>query len=360
MKLNQCSWTFLSYFLALVHTGNGAAVKDFSDEVGYHIIYSYPGVQPPAHLNTLIEQGKVGGIIIFGENVADNLSTIIDGFQETYKQSAFYSGSPLLILTDQEGGEVRRLPGGPISSAKQIGQSTDPASAAKKSGSDAASALGADHLNGNLAPVLDIYRQAGNFIDESGRSYGNTSAIVATCASAFTEAQQRAGFIATAKHFPGLGAAGAGENTDEEPVTINLGIDELRSVDEAPYSKVISAGIDMVMTSWALYPALDAKYPSGLSTAWVQDELRGRLGFKGVTITDAIEAGALQAFGDDPSRAILASQAGMDIILASGRNVTQGEAIYDSLLAALNDGSLSSGEFSQATDRILSLRKRLT
>ncbi|KAJ5274074.1 Glycoside hydrolase superfamily [Penicillium angulare] len=360
MRFSQYSWTFVSCLLALIHPGNGAAIKDISAEVGHHIIYSYPGIQPPAQLTTLIEQGKVGGIIIFGENVADNLSAIIDAFQDTYKQSVLYPGSPLLILTDQEGGEVRRLSGGPISSAKQIGQSTDPSNAAKKSGSDAAAALGADHLNGNLAPVLDIYRQAGNFIDESGRSYGNTSSIVSTCASAFIETQQGAGFIATAKHFPGLGAAAAGQNTDEEPVTINLSVDELRYVDEAPYSKAISAGIDMVMTSWALYPALDSKYPSGLSRTWVQDELRERLGFKGVTITDAIEAGALQAFGDDPSRAILAGQAGMDIILASGRNVTQGEAIYDSLLAALNDGSLSSGEFSQGTDRILSLRRKLS
>jgi beta-glucosidase-like glycosyl hydrolase len=214
-------------------------------------------------------------------------------------------------------------------------------------------------VNTNLAPILGVYREEGDFLDNYGRSFGNTSALVATCGQAFIIAQQGAGIIATAKHFPGLGAAGKTENTDEEPVTINLTLEELRSVDEIPYTTAIPAGVDMIMNSWALYPALDAKYPSGLSRAWIQDELRGRLGFQGVTITDAIEAGALQAFGDDAARGVLASQAGMDVILASARNVTQGEAIVDALVSALEDGTLSQDSFAEATDRILALRKKI-
>lgn len=359
MRLLYLLPTFLPFILPVTGLGSFATANDLSTQVGHHIIFSYPGVQPPSSLFDLIQEGKVGGIIIFGENVAGNLSTIVDSFQSTYEQSPVYAGVPLLILTDQEGGEVRRLPGGPESSAKKIGQTGDPGIAAAQSGKDAASALTSAHLNGNLAPVLDVYRQPGDFIDEYGRSYGNTSGLVETCASSFVTAQQGAGFIATAKHFPGLGAAPTGQNTDEEPVTIDLSLDELRSIDEAPYVPVISAGVDMVMASWALYPSMDARYPSGLSTSWIQDELRGRLGFGGVTITDAIEAGALGAYGDNPARAVLASQAGMDLILASARNVTQGETIFDALLAALNDGSISENYFSQATNRILSLRKKL-
>lgn len=359
MRLLHLLPTSLPFILSVTGLCGSATAIELSTQVGHHVVFSYPGVQPPPYLFELIQQGKVGGIIIFGENVAGNLSTIIDSFQSTYEQSPVYSGVPLLILTDQEGGEVRRLPGGPESSAKEIGQAGSPSMAATQSGKDVASALTSYHLNGNLAPVLDVYRQPGDFIDEFGRSYGNTSRLVETCASSFVTAQQDAGLITTAKHFPGLGAAPAGQNTDEEPVTIDLSRNELQSVDEAPYIPVISAGIDMVMASWALYPSVDAKYPSGLSTSWIQDELRGRLGFGGVTITDAIEAGALGAYGNDAARAVLASQAGMDLILASARNVTQGETIFDALLAALNDGSISENSFSQATNRILSLRKKL-
>lgn len=327
-------------------------------QAGHHVVFSYPGVQPPDYLFDLIEQGKVGGIILFGENVADNLTTTIDAFQDAYKRSPGYPGSPLLILTDQEGGQVVRLPGGPTMSAKQVGQSRDPKGTATQTGKIAAEALEAYHVNANLAPVLGVYREVGDFLDNYERSYGNTSSLVATCASAFVNAQQDAGAFATAKHFPGLGAAETNENTDEAPVTINLALDELRAVDEAPYASAIAAGVGMVMASWALYPALDPKYPSGLSTSWIQDELRGRLGFEGVTVTDAIEAGALEAFGDDPARAVLASQAGMDIILASARNVTQGEAIVEALVSALQDGSLVQDSFAQATDRILALRQK--
>lgn len=349
----------LSSLLTLTPATLALDSRDLYVQAGHHVVFSYSGVQPPDYLFDLIEQGKVGGIIFFGENVVDNLTTTIDAFQDAFKQSPGYPGSPLLILTDQEGGQVVRLPRGPTMSAKQVGQSRDPKSSARQTGKIAADALKAYHINANLAPVLGVYRKAGDFLNNYERSYGNSSSLVTTCASVFIHAQQDAGFLATAKHFPGLGAAETNENTDEAPVTIDLTLNELRVVDEAPYVSAIAAGVGMVMASWALYPALDPKLPSGLSTSWIQDELRGRLGFEGVTITDAIEAGALEAFGDDPARAVLASQAGMDIILASARNVTQGEAVVEALVSALQDGSLTQHSFAQATDRILELRQKI-
>ncbi|KFY23942.1 hypothetical protein V493_05547 [Pseudogymnoascus sp. VKM F-4281 (FW-2241)] len=324
-----------------------------------HVIHSYPGLTPPASLLSLTRQGKVGGIILFGENVDANLPDVVASFQTAYAQSPAYDGIPLLIVTDQEGGQVRRLPGGPESSAKEIGESADPAAAATQAGKDAASALKAYGTNGNLAPVLDVFRKSGDFTDAFERSFGNTSELVSECASAFITAQQAAGVFAAAKHFPGLGSAAKDANTDLKPVTITLTLDELRTVDEAPYKGAIAAGVDMVMASWAVYPALDAKLPAGLSIPWVQGELRQTLGFKGVTITDAIEAGSLKAFGNDAQRGVLASMAGMDIILASGRNATQGEAVVNALVAALEDGELSPYEFSKGTERILAMRKKL-
>lgn len=346
----------------LASLSSGAEARpgaDLSVQAGYHVIHSYPGLNPPASLLTLTEQGKVGGIILFGENVGSNLSAVMASFQAAYKKSPGYTGKPLLIMTDQEGGEVRRLSGGPDLSAKEVGESADPSSAATLAGQQAASTLSASGVNCNLAPVLDVFRQEGNFIDEFQRSFGNTSALVSECAKAWVTAQQAAGVIATAKHFPGLGAATTNEDTDVAPVTINLTLNQLQSVDEVPYTKAIAAGLDMVMASWALYPALDATYPSGLSTSWIQGQLRQRLGFTGVTITDAIEAGALEAFGNDANRGVMASKAGMDLLLASARNATQGEAIVDALVAALNEGTLDQTEFNAGTQRILNLRGKL-
>jgi beta-N-acetylhexosaminidase len=72
----------------------------------------------------------------------------------------------------------------------------------------------------------------------------------------------------------------------------------------------IAAGVKLVMTSWAVYPALDPSLPAGLSPAVIQGELRGRLGFAGVTITNGIEAGALARFGSVGNRAVLAASGG--------------------------------------------------
>ena len=162
-------------------------------------------------------------------------------------------------------------------------------------------------MNVNLAPVLDVYRQAGNFIDQFGRSYSNHAHTVSWLGADFIRAQQQVGVAATAKHFPGLGAATRSQNTDLAPVTLNLSAAAIRGTDEVPYLAAIGAGVKLVMVSWAVYPALDREHPAGLSPAMVGGELRSRLGFKGVTITDALEAGALRAFGTFGHRAVLAA-----------------------------------------------------
>jgi beta-glucosidase-like glycosyl hydrolase len=327
---------------------------------GLHVIYSYSGTAPPAELTTLIENGLVGGVILFGNNVDSSLPATIESWQTAYANSPAYIGSPLLIMTDQEGGEVRRLPGGPTESEKAIGESSDPEQTASQAGSDAASALGAYNMNANLAPVLDVFRTAGDFDDQYQRSYSDNATMAGICGAAFTAAQQAAGYIATAKHFPGLGSASADENTDEVPVTLNVTIEEIRAVDEVPYHNAIAAGIDMIMPSWALYSDFDDEYPSGLSEKWLKQELRGRLGFQGVTISDAIEAGALTAFGSDTDRAVLASSAGMDIILAAAQNVTQGQTIVSALVDALNSGTMDKAAFDEGTQRIIQLRKKIS
>lgn len=113
------------------------------------------------------------------------------------------------------------------------------------------------------------------------------------------------------------------------------------------------------MVSWATYPALDPFFPAGLSTKIVQGELRQRLGFTGVTITDALEAGALSPFGSIAKRATLAARAGMDLLLCAQGNVSEGESAMNSLESSYLDGSLNSAAFKAADDRILSLRATL-
>jgi beta-N-acetylhexosaminidase len=326
---------------------------------GQRVICSYAGLTVPDALLEQIAAGEAAGVIFFGENVesTEQIAAVVQQLQQAREQSPVTS--PLLMMTDQEGGLVRRLPGRPDMSAKDAGQAADPAGSAEQAGREAALTLSGAGMNVNLAPVLGVYRQAGDFLDQYERSFSNNPGIVSACGSAFITAQQQERVAATAKHFPGLGTASAAENTDLGPVTLPVSLSTLREVDEAPYPAAIAAGVKLVMLSWAVYPELDASRPAGLSATIVQDELRGRHGFGGVTITDALEAGALSSFGSSGERAVLAAGAGMDLILCSARDVDQGQAAVTALADALNNGRLDTSAFSASIQRVAALRESL-
>jgi len=328
---------------------------------GERVVYAYSGLIPPTSLLARIRKGEAAGVILFGPNISSlgQIRAVIDELQRANASSPVHA--PLLIMTDQEGGLVRRLPGAPVLSEKQIGESPDAVALARRSGEEAGENLAKVGINVNLAPVLDVFRRAGNFIDEFQRSYGMNPQAVATLGGAFIAAQQPTGVAATAKHFPGLGAAESDQNTDKRPVTLSLSLGELRAVDEAPYSEAIAAGVRLIMTSWAVYPALDPRLPAGLSSAVIQGELRGRLGFRGVTITDGIEAGSLQRFGTAAQRGVLAASAGADLLLCSAPYVeentpAEGAAVLRGLVSALATRRLTRASAEQAAERVISLR----
>lgn len=326
---------------------------------GQRVIFSYPGTTPPASLLDQISAGQAGGVIFFGENIT-SLSQIASVIQQLdAANQASPVRSPLLLMTDQEGGIVRRLPGEPVLSEKQIGASADPPAEAADAGAGAGQNLAGAGMNLNLAPVLDVYRQAGNFDDEFGRSYSMDPRVCAECGAAFITAQQALGIAATAKHFPGLGAATVDQNTDLGPVTLDVPLADLRSIDELPFRAAIAAGVRLIMTSWAVYPALDPELPSGLSPAIVGRELRRRLRFRGVTITDALEAGAIAAFGTPAQCGVLAARAGMDVLLCSARDVSEGQDTVAALADALHHHDLDPGQFGIALRRVLALRDSL-
>ncbi|MEV0531664.1 glycoside hydrolase family 3 N-terminal domain-containing protein [Kitasatospora sp. NPDC050463] len=327
---------------------------------GRRIVYSYPGPVPSPAVLRAIREGRAAGVILFAENAPDQAQLHAAVAQLRQAAAEAPDPRPLLLMTDQEGGLVRRLPGPPELSARRTGLAADPIAEAARSGADAGRTLADAGLNVNLAPVLDVYDAPDNFIDHHERSYGQEPAFVARLGSAFLTAQQGLGVAATAKHFPGLGSAAGGLNTDERAVTLPVPLAELRARGEEPYRAAIAAGVRLVMASWAVYPALDPDRPAGFSPAVVQGELRDRLGFRGVTVTDALEAGALTPYGDAGARAVAAAGAGMDLLLCSGRDAEQGEAAAAALATALDTGGLDRAAFVGAVHRIDDLRATLS
>ncbi len=125
-----------------------------------------------------IRAGEAGGVILFTPNIASRaqIRSTVAGLQRASLASPVHTR--LLILTDQEGGEVRRLPGAPALSEKQIGASTKPLGQARSAGAGAGANLRRRGVNVNLAPVLDVFRTSGNFIDEFQRSYSRRASTV--------------------------------------------------------------------------------------------------------------------------------------------------------------------------------------
>jgi len=311
----------------------------------------------------VIRAGEAAGVIFFGPNISSpsQIHTVIEQMQRASLSSPIHAR--LLMLVDQEGGEVRRLPGAPLLSEKQIGESRGAAALARSAGTGAGRNLREAGMNVNLTPVLDVFRQQGNFIDQFQRSYSHDPVVVATLGADFISAQQRSGVAATAKHFPGLGAATQRQNTDAGPVVLNQSLATLRSVDEAPYRKAIAAGVKVVMMSWGIYPVLDPHLPAGLSPTVIQRELRQRLGFRGVTITDGIDAGAVTPFGSLARRSVRAAQAGADLILCATTNPNdntprQGITVLHALATAIANHQISPTSAHQAAQRTLTLRAR--
>jgi beta-N-acetylhexosaminidase len=344
--------------------GREAALAGLSPQqlAGQRVIYSYSGLNPPASLISLIQHGEAAGVIFFGQNISSKtqIAGVIKRLEQADASPLNPVRAPLLLMTDQEGGLVRRLPGQPYLSEKQIGAKPLPQAKtlATQAGQGAAANLRSVGMNVNLAPVLDVYRKAGNFDDQFGRSYSMNPAVVSALGANMIKAQQAAKVAATAKHFPGLGAASASQNTDLQPVSLNLPLATIRSVDEAPFQTAIRAGVRLVMTSWASYPSIQAR-PAGLSSKVVQGELRNRLKFTGVTITDALEAGALKAYGTIQNRTLLAAQAGMDLMLASAQNITEGQQARGELAAAYSKGTLNHAAFLASVNRVIALRQAL-
>jgi beta-N-acetylhexosaminidase len=326
---------------------------------GQHVIYSYSGLTAPSGLLKRIRLGQVAGVIFFSNNISSQtqIASVIKQFEQAASSSPVKA--PLLLEVDQEGGLVRRLPGPPLLSEKQVGQSSNPGNQAATAGTNAGNNLLSVGMNVNLAPVVDFYRQAGDFYDQFQRSYSMSASTAGALSADFIHAQQATGVAATAKHFPGLASASSTQNTDLRPVTLNDSLTRITSLDELPYKSAIAAGVKIVMTSWASYPNIGSKRPAGLSSKVVQGQLRRSLGFTGVIETDAIGAGGLSHYGGLGNRSILATIAGDDLVLSTGQSVKEGVYITSKLVEAYRNATVDRPAFQASAQRVVNLRSSL-
>lgn len=318
---------------------------------GERIVTGFAGSTVSPLLKTAIREGRVAGVVLFAENLPSRSAghKLIARLQAIPRPPALRD--PLLVMIDQEGGLVKRVGGAPTASAAEMGARG--AAFSREQGERTAANLRNLGVNVDLAPVLDVARPGG-VIAETERGFGASAARVAATAVPFAAGLRRGGVAATAKHFPGLGAAP--ENTDFAVQRIGLSKRTLRAVDEAPYEAFAGAGGDLVMLSTAIYPALSPQ-PAAFAPAIATAELRNRVGFEGVSITDALETVAVRAFGGPARAGVAAASAGSDLLLYTA--LGSADRAWRALTARLRAGGFDRERFEAAAQRVLDLRREL-
>ena len=332
----------------------GVSGSDLGDGqlAGQRIVTGFPGQSPPAALVRMIREGRVAGVILFSHNFDSEAEArgLISRLRDIRRPRGLRQ--PLLVSVDQEGGLVKRLPGPPSVSAEQMG--TAGARWSARQGQRTGSYLNELGFNLDFAPVLDLAVPGGN-IDDTARGFSRLPARVIRTAVPFAKALSRQGVAATAKHFPGFGRAR--ENTDDVSQTIGAGRSTLRREDEQPFREFSREGGEVVMLANAVYPALDRGRPAGLSRAVASHELQRAAGFKGVSISDSLDAAAITSIGSPEQVAEMGARAGTDLLLFS--SLGSATRAQESLAKGLRRGKLDRERFRTSVERVLNLRDSL-
>lgn len=320
---------------------------DLRRVVGQLVVGRYSGPRPSAAFLARVRAGQLGGVILFGDNTAAGLAATRHAITELQAAARKGHNPPLLVMADQEGGEVRRLPGAPELAPAAMNSTA----VAHAQGVAAGRLLRSVGVNVDLAPVADVERASNSFL--GSRSFGSNPAVVAARACAFARGLGSAGVAYTLKHFPGLGSADA--NTDVQRVEIPVPAAELRA-DYAAYHACGSSPDAMIMISSAIYPSLTKSTPAVLSPRIYAHELPIALGHPGqLTISDALDTPALAA---QKSPALRAIDAGLDLLLYSG-NERESAAAYRQLVSGVRRGLLPQSRLRSAVYAVEALKRRL-
>lgn len=299
-------------------------------------------------LASAMEQYPVGGIILFGDNIRspEQLLALNSALQSAGKL-------PLFLAVDEEGGAVARLArtgsfGLPrYSSAAAVGASGDPADALEM-GRTIGNYLKTYGFNVNFAPVADVNTNPYNPVIGK-RAFSSDPVIAAQMAASFAQGLGDEGIAATFKHFPGHG-----DTAEDSHAGLAVSYKTREALDSCEWLPFLEAGsADMVMIGHIALPNVTGDMtPATLSRQIVTEILKEQLGFSGLVVTDSMQMGAITADYTAGDAAVLALQAGCDLILMPADL----EAAFDGVTAAVKDGTLSREWLEVTVRRILEFK----
>lgn len=313
-----------------------------------------------------IKTYNLGSVILFDYNPvnksqAKNIATKSQLTQLTEQLQACSADGKLLIAVDQEGGKVQRLKSkygfyGKFPKASEVRKMNQ--SQIKSTYKKMSAELHAVGINYDLAPVVDLDINAKNHVIHGlGRSFGKDPKVVAKYASTFIDAMHSNGVLTSIKHFPGHGSSVGDTHKGFVDVT-NL----WKKVELEPY-RLLKNKADTVMVAHVFNKKIDDDYPASLSYKTITKLLRGKLGYKGVVITDDLQMGAISKKYGFKNTLKLAINAGDDILLIGNqldpKLIKSTKVLVDTIVDLVNSGEVKVQSINNAYARIQKLKKKL-
>jgi beta-N-acetylhexosaminidase len=331
------------------------AGMSLDQELGQLIVVEYLGNSyQGSGLQYMVTQQYIGGILYQFVNhnftAPENTVSGMAAFSQRVQQDAKI---PLLLGTDQEGGQVNRLAvfHGPLPSATAMAATGNPGYVHAQ-GAQAARWLAALGINSDLAPVVDVHTVNPPVLQD--RMFGSTPPAVETYAGAYLDGLQQQGVAGCLKHFPGLGAVTSDPHAGLPTITRSLS--DLQRIDLAPYRVMIGKNHPaMIMDTDVMMPAIDPLLPAELSPRAINGILRGSLGYNGVVITDGLYMHGISERWSLSQAATLAIVAGNDLI-EGPYTAAQVASVLTAFKQALHSGQLSQARIDQSVARILLMK----
>ena len=328
------------------------ADRSFSAEDAHH---AKEGLQyVSGSLEETVAYYPPGGYCLFAKNIGSpaQLKEFVLQLKDTCEIVPF-------ISTDEEGGNVARLANSTskgfdletYGSAAEIGGTGDPA-AAERAGRGIGSYLNEYGINTDFAPVADVNTNPDNIVIGS-RAFGSDPQLVADMVCSFVDGLHSSGVLSCTKHFPGHGDTTADSHTGA--VYVYKDWDELKSIEIIPFEASLSR-TDMIMIAHINLPNVTSDgLPASLSKEMVSGKLRGELGFEGLIITDSLAMEAINTYYGSAEAAVMAVEAGADIILMPYDYI----AAFEGILDAVRSGRISEGRIDESVLRILKAKEQL-
>ncbi len=327
--------------------------SEIDANIGPLFMAGMPGTELDESTDELIRDQNIGGMILFSRNIEDpiQLTTLCNDLQE---RAMRYHGTPLFLAVDQEGGRVARLkePFTLFPGNTAIGEDPEPVEMAAEFARVTAEEMSLVGMNMDFAPVVDV-RQGEPEKHLEGRTFSDNTEKVALLGRIVVKVLQENGIMATAKHFPGLGRASL--DPHHHFLTIDADADEMEAVNLPPFLSAIEEGVAGIMSSHAVYPALDPDFPATMSHRILTELIREELGFDGLVITDDLEMGAIKKKFGVAEGAVASFEAGADILLICEDQNLVLESM-DMLKGKMIDGQIGVERFQQSLERIRNVK----